>query len=705
MERFKQMKLATKMSVLILILLIVVFAALIVTTVSLSSRNMGETIDAELENLAKYNGIQVQEVFDDAMTITEDMNSYLQDIYENSETMNAAGYMYTSSVYQVPIRQVPYEMERYLLTISRSSVKNNPDITGVGAMFAPKMFASNIDSYAVYVNKNSVDQKIKPYGEYAEYSKEDYYSDAAEQKGTVVTEPFLYDGNMMVTVATPVMRNNIVLGVMMVDINISNFSRIQIDNSRYPSVYGMILDSDMDLIYDSTGSDEIGQNMSEFSGEQNTANVLEKAAQGEAFKLQIKRGDGSSVTGFFTPLTAGGETWWSLVAVDTKDMNEAVTKMAIWLAAISCLALVVLSLVIGYFLRKLLQPVQTVVEAAQSISEGHFDIELTAQSGDEIGILTETFNHTAHVLQNMIQDISRVLGSIADSNLAVEPSDGYVGDLGEIRESMKHIITNMNRVMGDIGITADQVANEADQVSGGAQILSQGATEQASSVEELAATVNEISDNIKTNAENAAVANERAATVGMEISNSNAYMQEMLTAISEISSHSTEIGKIIKTIEDIAFQTNILALNAAVEAARAGVAGKGFAVVADEVRNLANKSAEASKNTSALIDGSLRAVDNGKKIADGTALSLQAVVESVNEVTTTIDKISSACQEQAEAITQVAIGMDQISSVVQTNSATAEQSAAASEELTGQAQLLKDMVNKFTLQETDTERF
>ena len=243
----------------------------------------------------------------------------------------------------------------------------------------------------------------------------------------------------------------------------------------------------------------------------------------------------------------------------------------------------------------------------------------------------------------------------------------------------------------------------AEQVSSGAQTLSQGATEQASTIEELAATISEISQQINDTAQNAAQASDHMNTVGSEAEESKRRMQKMLGAIGDIKNSADEIGKIIKTIEDIAFQTNILALNAAVEAARAGSAGKGFAVVADEVRNLANKSQEASKSTSVLIENALQAVANGTSIADETAQSLVSVVEGVDGVRETIELISGASNEQAIAISQVTQGIDQVSSVVQTNSATAEESAAASEELSGQAQMLKELVSQFRLAE-NTDR-
>ena len=216
-------------------------------------------------------------------------------------------------------------------------------------------------------------------------------------------------------------------------------------------------------------------------------------------------------------------------------------------------------------------------------------------------------------------------------------------------------------------------------------------------MQELAATINEISNRVKQNADNAQQANAMAGSVSTEMNVSNEKMQRMIQAMGDISNCSSEIGKIIKTIEDIAFQTNILALNAAVEAARAGTAGKGFAVVADEVRNLASKSAEASQNTSALIENSLKAVENGTKIADETAQNLLQAVNDVNEMTNIIGQISEASSNQADAISQITMGIDQISSVVQTNSATAEESAAASEELSSQSQIMRSLVGRFRL--------
>ncbi len=348
-------------------------------------------------------------------------------------------------------------------------------------------------------------------------------------------------------------------------------------------------------------------------------------------------------------------------------------------------------------IRDITHPILELEDAMKEMSQGNMHAEIAYESKDELGNLADNLRFVLKTLSEYIAHICSRMDSLAEGDLSVEMDMDYLGDFESIKHSGAKIIQSLNDALSQIHQASEQVADGSEQVSSGAQALSQGATEQASSVEELVATLSDLSTQVNQTAEKSRAVNDLVTMTGDEINNSNNKMSSMMSAMTKINECSSQIEKIIKTIEDIAFQTNILALNAAVEAARAGEAGKGFAVVADEVRSLASKSAEAAKDTTVLISNSLNAVSEGNQIAAETQESLEKVVSGTKDIMTNMSTITDATNIQAEGLSQVTLGIDQISSVIQTNSATAEESAAASEELFSQSSLLKSLVGRFRL--------
>lgn len=344
-------------------------------------------------------------------------------------------------------------------------------------------------------------------------------------------------------------------------------------------------------------------------------------------------------------------------------------------------------------------PIHEVTDIMTKMSDGAVHVSMTGKYKGEYEVLTTAVNSLLGSLGFIINEIGQILSEMAKGNLNVNVSKDYRGDYAVISDSLKTIIRSLNQTLGSINTAAEQVSSGASAVSQSSETLSQGCEEQASSIEEVTASITELAEQVRENAANANRASEISLSAKERADVGNRQMEEMLQAMQDINEASSSISKIIKVIEDIASQTNILALNAAVEAARAGQYGKGFAVVAEEVRNLAAKSADAAKETTTLIDSSITKVNSGSKTANETAKSLKEIVESIAKAADLVDKIASASNEQASAIAQVNQAVEQVSRVIQTNSATAEESASASEELSGQSDALKQMVNRFKLQD------
>lgn len=420
---------------------------------------------------------------------------------------------------------------------------------------------------------------------------------------------------------------------------------------------------------------------------------------------QGKTGFGSYTSGeepmFAAYAPVEGTDGWS-IAVTAPQINYLGSTRDAMVVNIAVIVIAMLvSIVIALVLAtRISRPMKACADRMKLLVEGDLETPMPRiTTRDETGMLAESTAFLVEGLRTVINDIGFLLNEIANQNLNIrtEHEDVYVGSFRNILLSMRNMKEALSGAMRQVNHSAEEVSDASNQLSASAQMLGQGTTEQASSVEELASRISVISEQVKDTAQGALDVRNQTHQTGEEVLLCNQKMQSLVEAMQKIQESSDEIEKILKTIDDIAFQTNILALNAAVEAARAGAAGKGFAVVAEEVRNLAGKSAAAAKNTSELIGNSTDAVHIGTEIAQNTADVLLGVVNSIQGVVDAIDKIATVAGEQSEAVEQVSEGINQISLAVQTNSASAEESAAASEELSAEATCLKELVDQFIL--------
>ena len=386
-----------------------------------------------------------------------------------------------------------------------------------------------------------------------------------------------------------------------------------------------------------------------------------------------------------------------LTQESTDDMHSTIMLMQAITAVCLVLALFCLISLVVYVLKNVLAPILHITRQVQPLQEGKLDLALDHKTNDELGDLAGTLEKSMELIRGYIWDLNRIMEQMAKGNFNVKTATAFIGEFRSIEESIDILTSNLSSTINSICQAQTQVSGNAEHLSSGAQNLAQGATEQASAVEELYATLDTLSRSAAENVKTAATAQDNARQTGEQVTISGQQMEQMVSAMTDITNSSQEIGRIIKTIEDIAFQTNILALNAAVEAARAGSAGKGFAVVADEVRSLATRSDEAAKATKDLIDNSVQATEQGSRIVGQVSESLKKTLELVMQSNTTIGAIAEAVQGEAASIAQVTEGISQISAVVQTNSASSEESAAVSSELFEEVHKLEDETKKFRL--------
>lgn len=527
-------------------------------------------------------------------------------------------------------------------------------------------------------------------------TERDWYKAAVAADGKMIcTDPYIdaNTGSLVVTVAKIIKKGSEIFCVVGADVTIDELvakcSEFKIYDNSYTFLVStagnFIVHENADFLPTAADGEAKFVNVADvpqYSGKNITVDSV----------VKIKDYNNKTVMVCTSPLSNGWQLGYS---IDYREYSRSLRMLRTVYIAIFVPAILAVIFVGSFILKKCLKPVKSIHKAIISMENGDLSYAPDYFGDDILGTLCEALAKTNTALKGYVNDISVNLENMANGNFNVRFSADYVGDFSSIKGSIEGIASSMQSVIDGVSTASSQVTIGADSVSETATSLAMGASEQSQTVDELNEIIEHFMTLVSQSVDNADKAKENSNQTGECIENSNASMKELLNSMEQITEMSTQIEKIVKTIDDIAFQTNILALNAAVEAARAGAAGKGFAVVADEVRNLASKSAEAAKGTTALIQNTTEAVAKGSAIANATAESLDAVTTKSRDVNDLVESISKACDEQRAQISVITDKLGAISDIARKNAATAEESAASSEELSGQARTLDDLMAQF----------
>ena len=529
-----------------------------------------------------------------------------------------------------------------------------------------------------------------------------WYQNAKSSKETIITDPYIdaITGKIVITVASPLMSGNDVLGVLGLDIEISELVTISQELKADNGGYAILVDGGDNVVAHAKNQDYSHQLLSDGVTEKTTMLVdispIYSEVLASAGSTDFVSGKDDSGMKCFFPAVPIGETGWKVIYA--ADYNEAMSRLnnIIILAVIVSVAVIVLGTVFFWLkFTKRLKPLAEIENIVTNMSHGILEHNYPKAANDEIGTICDALMQTNKSLKSYINGIDNILANMANGKFAYDNTLSFVGEFTSMEQSIKHICSAMNSTFANLNNIAEQISDGARSVSTGASDLARAVNDETTLISDVTANLSDINNRVSQSAANASSVKKKVMRTEDAVNTGNEKMQELVSIMDNISRSADEIVKINLTVEDIAFQTNILALNASIEAARAGAAGKGFAVVAEEVRNLAEKSAEASKTTAELIENTVKAIASGTEAANATAEMLSEIVDDTSSISASVAEIADVSEEQKGMVAEISVKLSEVEHVIETTDSAAQNSAAASEELDSQAALLKEHLARY----------
>lgn len=679
------------------IILLVLFGSFLSSFIVgiLSIRNTREQIHDDSNTIMKQSMINTKQTIDNTILRIEQSVTTMADCFMNSLTDFEK---FTTS--QEYVDSLTENLRNTMLSAAINTdgaitayIRYNPDFTD--------------PTSGIFYSRNNLQsdfEELEP-TDFSMYDKTDtahvgWYYIPVENKKPTWMSPYLNENLQvyMVSYVIPLYMNDTSIGIIGMDIEFSEIQSIIDNTSIYQSGYAFLTNQDNQIMYHN--SLPVNQNLNDLNDSNNLSPLINELSTGcNSDKILSYKFNGVEKMMFSDVLK---NDMCLVLTAPSSEINASENRLVVMIIGSAFVAVILALLVSLFIIQSIVKPLVGLNRVTGKIADGDLDVSVNCRSKDEIGQLADSIRRTVERLKDYIlyiSEISAVLEQIAQGNLVFKLQYEYTGEFSKIRNSLLDISDSLSRTIKEIGNSSDMVRNGCVQLTSGAQALSEGVTTQAASVQELSATMREIAEKVRFNAENAQLAFGKAKEASDSVLESNKNMAEMSVAIRNIAVTSEKITQIVKTVEDIASQTNILALNAAVESARAGAAGKGFAVVAGEVRTLATQVNAATNEISQLVNDESIVVADGLKFAEKTEKSLENVVEKSSIIVEKLQEISEASKWQSVSIEQVNNGIERISEVVQSNSATAQKDAASSVVISEQAELLQNLIDQFQIDE------